>query len=88
MAKQKRTRASLVRRALKQKQAWAQMAETLTSAENLAQSPSTHAAADIAADPAGSCRYADGLGQMQCESPVGKSYCDEKSGFFTPDGRC
>jgi hypothetical protein len=40
------------------------------------------------ADPTGACRYADGFGQMQCESPVTKSYCDGKSGFFTPDGRC
>lgn len=39
-------------------------------------------------EPTGSCRYADGLGQMQCESPVTKSDCDAKSGFFTPDARC
>lgn len=41
-----------------------------------------------APDPTGSCRYADSSGNMQCESPVTKSYCDGKSGFFTEDGRC
>ena len=46
------------------------------------------AARTDAADPLGSCRYADGLGQMQCESPVTKSYCDSRTGFFTPGGRC
>jgi hypothetical protein len=40
------------------------------------------------AEPTGACRYVDGFGQMQCESPVTKSYCDGKSGFFTPSGRC
>lgn len=39
-------------------------------------------------DPTGSCRYADTFGQMQCESPVTKTYCDSKSGQFVPNGRC
>ena len=41
-----------------------------------------------ASDPTGSCRYTDTNGQIQCESPVPKSYCDTKTGFFTPSGRC
>ena len=40
------------------------------------------------AEPTGCCRYSDAFGQMQCESPVTKSYCDSKSGFFTVNGRC
>jgi hypothetical protein len=39
-------------------------------------------------EPTGSCRYADTFGQMQCESPVTKAYCDSKSGQFVPNGRC
>ena len=41
-----------------------------------------------APEPTGSCRYADSFGKIQCESPVTKSYCDGKSGFFTEGGRC
>jgi hypothetical protein len=41
-----------------------------------------------APEPTGSCRYADSLGQMQCESPVTQSYCDGKGGIFTQDARC
>ncbi|MDQ2832598.1 MAG: hypothetical protein M3Y50_02430 [Acidobacteriota bacterium] len=40
------------------------------------------------ADPTGSCRYTDVFGQIQCESPVLKAYCEGKGGFFTEDGRC
>ncbi len=39
-------------------------------------------------DPTGSCRYADSFGQIQCESPVTKSYCDSKQGVWVQDGRC
>ena len=43
---------------------------------------------DLLADPTGSCRYADAFGQIQCESPVTKSYCDDKNGQFVEGGRC
>lgn len=42
----------------------------------------------VEAEATGSCRYADTFGQMQCESPVTKTYCDGKSGQFVPNGRC
>lgn len=51
----------------------------------------THAAHIMeteAPEPTGACRYTDGLGGLQCESPVTKSQCDAKGGDFTPDDRC
>ena len=39
-------------------------------------------------EPTGACRYTDSFGQLQCESPVTKAYCDGRNGFFTEDGRC
>jgi hypothetical protein len=39
-------------------------------------------------EPTGSCRYADSFGQIQCESPVTKGYCDSKQGVWVQDGRC
>jgi hypothetical protein len=39
-------------------------------------------------EPTGKCVYTDSFGQLQCESPVTKTYCDGKSGFFTEGGRC
>ena len=42
----------------------------------------------LVSEPTGSCRYADSFGQIQCESPVTKSYCDGKGGQFVEGGRC
>jgi hypothetical protein len=39
-------------------------------------------------DPTGSCSYADTSGQILCESPVTKSYCDGKGGLFVEGDRC
>jgi hypothetical protein len=41
-----------------------------------------------ASEPLGSCRWTDFSGQIQCESPVSKGYCDAKSGFWVENGRC
>ncbi len=73
MAKDKRRGRSRVVRVLEQKRAGARVRA---------------AAVTAISDATGSCRYTDVNGQIQCESPVPKSYCDDKGGFFTPDGRC
>ncbi|MBW4039003.1 MAG: hypothetical protein HIU91_09050 [Acidobacteria bacterium] len=81
MSKKSKLRSSHLLRMLEQK-------TTGPSANGDPASAPRAAEASPADDPTGSCRYADGLGQMQCESPVTKSDCDGKGGFFTPDARC
>jgi hypothetical protein len=44
--------------------------------------------AKAAAEPTGSCHYANTSGQPQCESPVTKAYCDGKNGQWVQDGSC
>ncbi len=80
MAKDRRRSRSGVTRVLEQKKSSAQPEDNTLSARAFAK--------PAAEEPTGSCRYADAFGQMQCESPVAKSYCDGKGGFFTEDTRC
>lgn len=60
----------------------------LEEKKGAAQGVASYDARAAAADPTGSCRYSDVFGQIQCESPVTKGYCEGKGGFFTQDGRC